>query len=142
MGRISKTGYAHGTSGSPEETLEQQEYEIAAKQAEKQLNLQSIDEPEYNTAKSIDVKDVFEVNKVSCHKVDISGVPNSVTQNYDSSGVLISERYYNEKGNAYLDIDYTDHGNPKMHPVVPHQHKIEMDKNDFKRDKKGTGIKK
>ena len=34
--------------------------------------------------------------------------------------------YYDEDGNAYLDIDYTDHGNPKTHPIVPHQHHIVM----------------
>lgn len=29
--------------------------------------------------------------------------------------------------NAYLDIDYTDHGNPKTHPTVPHEHSINFD---------------
>ena len=51
------------------------------------------------------------------------GQPNSVTQK-TINGKITSERYYDENGNAYLDIDYTDHGNPKTHPIVPHQHLI------------------
>lgn len=38
------------------------------------------------------------------------------------NGFVVSERYYNNKGEAYLDIDYTCHGNPYTHPVVPHIH--------------------
>lgn len=40
------------------------------------------------------------------------------------NGNLNSERYYDDDGKAYLDIDYTNHGNPKTHPKVPHEHKI------------------
>lgn len=29
---------------------------------------------------------------------------------------------YDENGNADLDIDYTNHGNPKQHSKVPHRH--------------------
>ncbi len=36
---------------------------------------------------------------------------------------VVSERYYNEKGEPYLDIDYTCHGNPINHPIVPHIHR-------------------
>lgn len=35
---------------------------------------------------------------------------------------MIQERYYDENRDVYLDIDYTDHNNPKTHPIVPHQH--------------------
>lgn len=57
----------------------------------------------------------------------IRGEPNSVTQKQDKEGNVIAERYYDENGYVYLDIDYTDHGNPKNHPVVPHQHRWEKD---------------
>lgn len=30
---------------------------------------------------------------------------------------------YDKNGRAQKDIDYTDHGNPKEHPKVPHEHK-------------------
>lgn len=42
----------------------------------------------------------------------MKGIPNSVTQKKDKNGQIISESYYDENGNAYLDIDYTNHGNP------------------------------
>ena len=32
------------------------------------------------------------------------------------------ERHYGADGWADKDIDYTDHGNPKRHPKVPHTH--------------------
>lgn len=37
-------------------------------------------------------------------------------------GIVHQERYYDKDGNPHLDIDYSDHGNPKKHPVVPHEH--------------------
>lgn len=79
---------------------------------------------DYNRAESIDVKIVNEINKISNHSVTIKGIPNSVTQKYNKRGSLISERYYDGNGNAYLDIDYTNHGNSTQHPIVPHQHRI------------------
>ena len=45
------------------------------------------------------------------------------------NGYVSSERYYNDKGEAYLDIDYTCHGNPKTHPIVPHIHRWVKDEN-------------
>lgn len=56
-------------------------------------------------------------------------------------GSLISERYYNDSGYAYLDIDYNNHGNPKTHPEVPHQHEIKIKGNNIRR-KKGVKIRK
>ena len=38
------------------------------------------------------------------------------------NGKVLQRRYYDKNGNADLDIDYTDHGNPKDHPKVPHRH--------------------
>lgn len=51
------------------------------------------------------------------------------------NGYVVTERYYNNKGEAYLDIDYTCHGNPKKHPYVPHIHRWYKDENgNLKRD--------
>lgn len=55
------------------------------------------------------------------------GVPNSVSKKI-VGGYVVTERYYNSKGTAYLDIDYTCHGNPKAHPEVPHIHRWKTDK--------------
>ncbi len=54
--------------------------------------------------------------------------PNSVIKKI-VGGYVVSERYYNNKGEAYLDIHYTCHGNPKTHPVVPHIHRWAKDEN-------------
>ena len=48
-------------------------------------------------------------------------------------GLVITERYYNNEGLPYLDIDYTCHGNPETHPCVPHIHR-------WKRSKDGKKI--
>ncbi|WP_332692980.1 hypothetical protein [Halalkalibacter lacteus] len=37
-------------------------------------------------------------------------------------GKVEQRRYYDKNGKADVDIDYTDHGNPKLHPKVPHRH--------------------
>lgn len=80
---------------------------------------------DYNKAGSSDVRKVNKINKIDTtdnkNKLGIKGEQNSVTKNYKHDR-MIQERYYNEKGDVYLDIDYTDHNNPKYHPIVPHQH--------------------
>lgn len=50
------------------------------------------------------------------------GVPNSVAKKI-VNGYIVTERYYNSYGEAYLDIDYTCHGNLHTHPYVPHIHR-------------------
>ena len=55
------------------------------------------------------------------HKVEFIGPPNSVFDNY-KEGILDSRRYYGPTGKPRLDIDFSDHGNSKNHPVVPHAH--------------------
>lgn len=54
--------------------------------------------------------------------------PNTVIKKI-VGGYVVSERYYNEEGEVYLDIHYTCHGNPYTHPVVPHIHRWLKDKN-------------
>ncbi len=56
------------------------------------------------------------------YSIPSTGKPNSVVKKI-SNGYVVSERYYNNIGEAYLDIDYTCHGNPKTHPEVPHIHR-------------------
>lgn len=100
---------------------------------------------DYNKAGSSDVRKVDKINKIDTsnnkNKLGIKGEPNSVTKNY-KHGKMIKERYYDEKGDVYLDIDYTDHGNPKFHPIVPHQHNWYRDENGKPRRKEYTKIKK
>lgn len=84
---------------------------------------------DYNTAGSNSVGTVDSANTTSdLHSVPQHGTPNSVSKNY-KNGKLDSERYYDANGDAYLDIDYTNHGNSKLHPDVPHEHSIHFDEN-------------
>ena len=39
-----------------------------------------------------------------------------------SNGKLVKYRYYDETGYVDKDLDLTDHGNKKMHKIVPHVH--------------------
>ena len=94
----------------------------------------------YNTARSSSVKKVNIVTNSLSHSVPKTYKPNSVFRKTGKNG-LVSERYYNNKGEPYLDIDYTDHGNAEQHPIVPHQHGIKFINNSLNREKKGKKIK-
>ncbi len=59
--------------------------------------------------------------KSTDHNVPYKQVPNSVYDRYIEDK-LISRRYYGKTGKARLDIDFTNHGNNKMHTIVPHAH--------------------
>lgn len=93
-------------------------------------------EGKYNFKKSKLVKKVVVVKSIN-GRVSIPrlGTPNSVIKRI-VDGLIVSERYYNENGDAYLDIDYTCHQNPKTHPYVPHIHIWYYDENrNLKRSK-------
>ena len=65
-------------------------------------------------------------NKIYPHKLPMTGqLPNSTQIQKDEKGKIIRIRYYDEKGNAYKDVDYTDHGTPEIHKV-PHTHIIDI----------------
>ena len=82
---------------------------------------------DYNTAHSNSVRKVeFVTETHNTHSISPYGVPNSVTRSY-KGGRLTSERYYDSEGQAYLDIDYSNHGNARTHPIVPHEHDITFD---------------
>ncbi|MBD5463353.1 MAG: DUF4280 domain-containing protein [Lachnospiraceae bacterium] len=50
------------------------------------------------------------------------GVPNSSVDILDNNGNVSTRRWYDSSGNAYRDVDMTNHGNPKMHSEYPHVH--------------------
>ena len=95
---------------------------------------------DYNPANSKSVGVVQSIQTVvDAHTMPVLSTPNSVTRNYQN-GTLKTERYYDSNGEPYLDIDYTDHGNPKMHPVVPHEHKVAIVNGNLDREKKDRRI--
>lgn len=70
------------------------------------------------------------------HSVPYKGTPNSVFDNF-KDGALQRRRYYGNDGRPRLDIDMTDHGNSKEHPIVPHYHNWYLDeKGNLKREAK------
>lgn len=80
----------------------------------------------YNFAKA-DIKKVTKVIESKFHdSLPAKGEPNSVIKKIVADCV-VTERYYDEKGDAYLDIDYSNHGNQANHPKVPHFHLLKVD---------------
>ena len=77
----------------------------------------------YNFMNSLLVGDVKKVYRCGAEtNMPCKRKPSSVFKKI-VNGYVVSERYYNDKGEVYMDIDYTCHGNPKQHPVVPHIHR-------------------
>jgi hypothetical protein len=62
------------------------------------------------------------VEIVKNSKIPTTHTPNSIIRRVDNDGKLISERIFGPDGRVVKDIHYTDHGNPKQHPKVPHEH--------------------
>ena len=58
---------------------------------------------------------------ISYHTIPFFSEPNSVIDNYNND-ILVQRRFYGRTGKPRLDIDLTNHGNPKKHSVVPHYH--------------------
>lgn len=68
----------------------------------------------YNIAKSSSVRSVSVINSVGeSHSLPARSVPNSVSQK-TRNGKLYEERFYNSKGEPYLDIDYSYHNTPQQ----------------------------
>ena len=57
------------------------------------------------------------------------GIPNSSVDIYDRQGNFVTRRWYGSDGVATRDVDMTNHGNPKNHPEVPHEHFWKRNKN-------------
>lgn len=84
-------------------------------------------ESSYLTSTSINVKDLkYEFkNHINPHDLPIKHTPNSNIEQRDDNGKLKRIRHYDENGNAYKDVDYSDHGSPEKHKI-PHTHYIEI----------------
>ena len=61
-------------------------------------------------------------SKITSHSMPFISEPNSVTDRYGEDGKISQRRYFGRTGKPRLDIDMNDHGNPTVHPVVPHYH--------------------
>ena len=63
------------------------------------------------------------------------GKPLSSIDILDGDGNVSTRRWYDMEGNAYRDVDMTNHGNSKMHPEYPHEHTWEWSDGIPKRSK-------
>ncbi len=52
----------------------------------------------------------------------LNAVPNMAVYLLDKDNKVKQIRFYDDDKNVKLDIDMTDHGHPKAHPIVPHAH--------------------
>lgn len=50
------------------------------------------------------------------------GKPNSIVDVAGKDGIIKTRRWYDEEGRAKKDIDTSDHGNAKHHPMGSHAH--------------------
>ncbi|MCL1995569.1 MAG: hypothetical protein FWG63_05110 [Defluviitaleaceae bacterium] len=52
----------------------------------------------------------------------LKGEPNSSVDILDREGGFATRRWFNESGNQFKDVDFTDHSRPAKHPEHPHEH--------------------
>lgn len=76
--------------------------------------------------------DFYYTNKLIDYVSQSSSLPlkgdvNIPARLYDNEGNLKQKRWYGEDGLPIRDRDYTDHENPKQHPLVPHDHDWDFD---------------
>lgn len=69
------------------------------------------------------------------------GKPNSSADLPYPDGTVKQRRYYDRSGRPIKDVDFTDHGSPKSHPEVPHQHTWGWEKGKWKRPKQWEPVK-
>ena len=62
------------------------------------------------------------------------GKVNTSVDILDAEGNIKTRRWYDSEGKAYRDVDMSDHGNPKEHPEVPHEHTWEYNNGKPKRN--------
>jgi len=74
-------------------------------------------------------------NHINPHHLPDKSIPNSSIIQKDDKDKIVRIRYYDDKGNAWKDIDYTDHGTPEKHKV-PHTHILTIIDNHIDRRRK------
>lgn len=85
---------------------------------------------EYEKAKEDGVpttKHKVKVKSKEVRQLEREGEPYSSEDLVDNDD-LLTRRYFGEDGMADMDIDYTNHKQPKIHPKVPHRHDFDWTK--------------
>ncbi len=74
----------------------------------------------YNYADKI--KELHDIRSLKDH-----GKAMTIVDRY-KDGVRVQRRWYGRDGFAVRNRDYTNHGNPKQHKIVPHDHRWDWSK--------------
>ena len=72
--------------------------------------------------KIVDIDEENGIIKVQGRSLPLNAVPNMAVYLLDKDNKVKQIRFYDDDKNVKLDIDMTDHGHPKAHPIVPHAH--------------------
>jgi len=54
----------------------------------------------------------------------LKGTPNSSVDILNKNGEVVTRRWFGPDGTQIRDVDFSNHGNAKMHPEWPHEHGI------------------
>jgi len=54
----------------------------------------------------------------------LRGTPNSSVDILNSQGQVVTRRWFGSDGKQIRDVDFTNHGNPRTHPEMPHSHDV------------------
>ncbi len=77
---------------------------------------------------------------MTVHNAKYNSAGSSSVGEVGSVEVLENAHEIPPAGEPNLDIDHTDHGNPKQHPIVPREHDIFIVDGHLRREKVGRGI--
>lgn len=64
----------------------------------------------------------FIIPRAQAHRMPYRAKPHSIIDKQIKDGTIIQRRIYGADGLPKVDIDLTDHRQPKSHPTVPHVH--------------------
>ena len=73
-----------------------------------------------NAGRAIDITPAK--NHSTTRSTSLQGRPNSSVDILNKRGEVVTRRWFDSKGNQIRDVDFTKHGNPVLHPEVPHTH--------------------
>lgn len=62
------------------------------------------------------------IARISPHSMPTTGLPNWRYDKVTKNGYTSERRFYNNEGKVTLDIDFSDHGKSKAHPMGAHGH--------------------
>ena len=73
--------------------------------------------------KVVDIDERTGIITARGNTLPLKAFPNAIIDlEHAERRIKVRRRYYDDKGNAKLDVDLTNHGHPKAHPIVPHAH--------------------